>query len=255
VSQLQCDEVGPLLDRFTADVSQVVSLIALWAHGSLALGDFQPGRSDLDLIALVSAGISGTQRRQLEGVHRAIVKDAVLGAKLHCSYVVRSELPDDSRPHLTWAGGRLFDRPVSPVSRRELCTGGLCLYGPVPAGLVPSVTDQELADFIRDDLRARWRPVTGKPYLWLRDMWVDLGLLTLARASVALDQGRLITKKEALDVLAGLGAPRDVLTDIHQRRYEAERPISIRWRIKRGYLARAFVRAGIDQILSREQQR
>jgi hypothetical protein len=67
--------------------------------------------------------------------------------------------------------------------------------------------------------------------------------------------GRLITKREALDVLAGVDAPRDVLADIHQRRYGAERPISIRWRIKRGYLARAFVRAGIDQILSREQER
>jgi hypothetical protein len=193
------------------------------------------------------------QRRQLASVHRAIAKNVVLGSKLHCSYVARSELPDASWPHLTWAGGRLFDRAVSPVSR-ELCAGGLCLYGPVPAGLVPAVTDQELADFIRGDLRARWRPVTGKPYLWLRDMWVDLGLLTLARASVALDQGRLITKREALDVLAGLGAPSDVLRGIYQRRYEAERPISIRWRIKRGYLARAFVRAGIDRILWREQE-
>jgi len=83
---------------------------------------------------------------------------------------------------------------------------------------------------------------------------VDLGPLTLARASVALEQGRLITKREALDVLAGLGAPSNVLRDIYQRLYEAERPISIRWRIKRGYLARAFVRAGIDRILSREKK-
>ena len=48
------DEVRPLLDRFTADAGRAVPLEALWAHGSLALGDCQPGRSDLDLVALTS---------------------------------------------------------------------------------------------------------------------------------------------------------------------------------------------------------
>jgi hypothetical protein len=33
-------------------------------------------------------------------------------------------MPDAGRRHLTWAAGRLFDRPVSPVSRRELRLGG-----------------------------------------------------------------------------------------------------------------------------------
>jgi hypothetical protein len=246
------DEARRLLERFTAEIRQVVPLVALWAHGSLALGDFQPGRSDFDLVALVSAGIGGAQRRQLKGVHRTIINDVPLAAKLHCSYVPRPELPDVGRRHLTWAGGQLFDRPVSPVSRRELCAGGLRLYGPAPAGLVPPVTDQELADFVRGDLRDRWRPVTGKPHLWLRDLWVDLGLLTLARASVTLDRGRLITKREALDVLAGLDAPGEVVADIYRRRYEAARPISVRWRIRRGQQAQAFARAGIDRILSRE---
>jgi len=247
------DEAGRLLDRFTAEISQVMPLVALWAHGSLALGDFQPGRSDFDLVALVTSGVGGAQRRQLASVHRTIINDVPLAAKLHCSYVPRPELPDARRRHLTWAGGRLFDRPVSPVSRRELRAGGLCLYGPAPAALVPPVTDQELADFIRGDLRDRWRPVTGKPHLWLRDLWVDLGMLTLARASVTLDQGRLITKREALDVLAGLDAPGDVVADIYRRRYETAQPIPVRWRIRRGQQARTFTRAGIDRILAREQ--
>jgi hypothetical protein len=42
----------------------------------------------------------------------------------------------------------------------------------------------------------------------------------LARARVTLQDGRLITKREALEVLAGLGAPAAVLRDIYQRRYE-----------------------------------
>ena len=243
------DEVEPLLERFTASVADVIPLIALWAHGSLALGDFQPGRSDLDLVALVAADISDAQRELLRRTHEALIADDELADKLHCSYVVRDQLADAGRCHVTWAMGELFERPVSPVSRRELREGGLCLHGPEPAALVPAITDQELNDYVRANLRDYWYPKTAKPELWLRDIWVDLGLLTLARASVTLQDGRLISKREALEVLARLDAPADVVNDIYQRRYAAEQPISEQWRIQRAHLARTFVRAGIARVL------
>ena len=91
------DEVRELLDRFAADIGRVVPLIALWAHGSLALGDFQPGRSDLDLVALVGVTISDTQRQELKVTHEKLIKQVPLAGTLHCSYVVQSELADAGR--------------------------------------------------------------------------------------------------------------------------------------------------------------
>jgi hypothetical protein len=244
------DDVKPLLDRFTADAGRVLPLVALWAHGSLALGDFQPGRSDLDLVALIGAGITGGQKQELQRMHEILLSQVPLADKVHCAYVVRPELTDVGRSHLTWAHGELLDRVVSPVSRRELHQGGLCLLGSAPAAVVPEVTDQELAEYILGDLRDFWYPATDRPDLWLRDIWVDLGLLTLARARVTLQDGRLITKREALEVLAGLGAPADVLQDIYQRRYETGPQVSQQWRARRGLLARTYVRAGIEQVLA-----
>jgi hypothetical protein len=246
---VSADAAGPLLDRFNEDLNGVVALVALWAHGSLALGDFQPGRSDLDIVAVVAAPIGEQQRRELERVHEALHTQVPLAGKLHCAYPVRSELADTGRSHVTWAHGELYDRPVSPVSRRELSQGGLCLAGLTPAALLPAVTDQELADYIRRNLRDFWLPATGRPALWLRDIWVDLGLLTLARATVTLRDGRLITKREALDVLAGMAAPAELVRDIYERRYESPPPASLGWRSRRGALARAFVRAGIEREL------
>jgi hypothetical protein len=241
----------PLLERFLGDVRGVLPLVALWAHGSLALGDYQPGRSDLDLVAVVASPVTAAQRRALQRVHDLLRTQVPLAGKLHCAYVARSELADADRCHLTWAHGELLDRPVSPVSRRELCQGGLCLFGPPPAGFVPAVSDQELADYIRRDLREFWYPRTGRAELWLRDIWVDLGMLTLARAAVTLREGRLITKKAALDVLTSLDAPSDVVRDIRQRRYADAPPISEEWRARRASLARAYVRAGIEHVLGR----
>lgn len=242
------DDVRPLLDRFTTDARRVLPLAALWAHGSLALGDFQPGRSDFDLVALIDVPVSGPQRQELQRMHEAL-SPLPLAGKLHCTYVVRAELADVSRVHLTWAHGELFERVVSPVSRRELHQGGLSLFGPAPAGIVPAVTDQELADYIRADLRDFWYPATAQPEHWGQDVWVDLGLLVLARARVTLRDGRLITKREALAVLEGLGTPAALLRDIYQRRYETAPPLSPQWRERRGELARAYVRTGIEKVL------
>jgi hypothetical protein len=105
------EEVRPLLDRFMADLSGVVPLVALWAHGSLALGDFQPGRSDLDLVALIGARLSSAQEQALGRVHEALHAQEALADKLHCSYVAESEVDDPGRSHLTWAHGE----PPSPA--------------------------------------------------------------------------------------------------------------------------------------------
>jgi hypothetical protein len=242
-------EAGPLLGRFAADIGQVLPLAALWAHGSLALGDFVPGRSDLDLVALTAGSVTGEQRAGLQRAHEALLSEEPLADGLHCSYMVNGEQDDASRPHLTWAFGELFDRPVSPVTRRELCQGGLSLVGPGPAGLVAAVTDAELAGYIRANLRDYWHPKTARADLWLRDVWVDLGMLTLARAAVTLREGRLITKGEALDVLARQGAPADVIRDIRDRRYGIVPPASDDWLARRGELTRAYVRLGIEQAL------
>ena len=184
------DVLRPLLSRFAADAGGVLPLTALWAHGSLALGDYQAGRSDLDLIALTGTTPASEQEQGLRRVHEALHRQVPLAEKLHCSYVVGSDLGDARRSHLTWAHGELFERIVSPVTRRELCHGGLSLLGPDPATAVPPVTDEELADYISGDMRDYWYPKTAVPELWLQDIWVDLGLLTFARATVTLREGR-----------------------------------------------------------------
>jgi hypothetical protein len=243
------DDVRPLLDRFAADIRAAAPVSALWAHGSLALGDFQPGRSDLDLVALTEAPLSQRHEQELLRAHQALHQQVPLAEKLHCSYVARGEAGDPGRSHLTWAHGELFSRVVSPVSRRELHQGGLSLLGPAPATVIPVVTDAALADYVRGDLSGYWYPHAGLPDLWLRDIWVDLGLLTFARAAVTLREGRLITKREALEVLPGLGAPAAVVLDIYQRRYQDPPPISDDWRAGRGQQARTYLRAAISRLL------
>ncbi len=240
-------EVTALLDRFIGGIGGILPLVAVWAHGSLALGDFQLGRSDFDLVALVGAEIDAARRQRIGELHENLIAEQPLAAKLHCTYVTVGRFDDPDRQHVTFAQEELFDRTVSVVSRRELA-GGRTLFGPPPTGIVPLVTDAELAGFIRTDLRDFWYPATGKAANWLQDIWVDLGPVTLARATVTLRDGRLITKREALDILPTMGAPLAVVDDIRAGRYGIRETLPL-WRQERGTLARSFMRSGIERVL------
>ena len=139
--------VQRLLDGFVTSVREVAAVEAVWLHGSLALGDFQLGRSDLDVIVVTSTPPPDA----VADVHRRLIRESPLAAKLHCSYM--TDLADISVRHPTFAHERYFDRPVTPVTRRELAIGNRTLFGPPPSELLPAITDEELFDFIRRDLR------------------------------------------------------------------------------------------------------
>jgi hypothetical protein len=239
-----------LLDRFLGAVQPIVPLVAVWVHGSLAGGDYQPGRSDLDLIAVLDRPCTASEKRRLGDVHERLDRAFALAEKLHCSYCAAAQLGDLAQAHLTWAHQELMRRTVTPVTRRELHEFGLVWYGRGPADLLPPVGDAELNAFIIEDLKGFWLPAVEHRPRWDRDIWVDLGLLTMARAMVTLRDGRLITKAEALDVLTALGAPAQVVQDIKERRYGEPGAASPEWIAQRAELTLGFLRPAIERVLA-----
>ncbi|MFI9805396.1 nucleotidyltransferase domain-containing protein [Streptomyces sp. NPDC052301] len=242
-----------LLDRFL-DALSPLRPRALWAHGSLAGGDYQEGRSDLDLIAVLPEPVGLRTVRQVVRLHRRLRAEP-LAVKLHCSYLTPAVLADPDRPHLTWAHGRVMRRPVTPVTRRELHDFGRVLHGEPPGGLLPPVSDDRLHAFVVRDQRDFWRPAVDKARLWRQDAWVDLGLLTFARATVTLRDGRLVSKREALAELSSLGAPAEVLADVTRRRYDTDSdsgraPATGHWLARRADLTRGYLGPAIDALVT-----
>lgn len=241
------DATRRLLDRFLAALRDL-GPVAVWAHGSLGGGDYQEGRSDLDLVAVLPEVTAGTVWR-VARLH-ARLRGLPLAGKLHCTYLTPGTAAGAERRHLTWAHEQLFKRTVTPVTRRELHTFAVVLHGEPPGNLLPPVPDRELADFVVRDQRDFWRPAVDRAGNWTQDVWVDLGLVTYARASVTLRDGRLITKREALDLLPGLGAPAAVVEDVGRRRYEDPGAAQEEaWRTRRADLTRDFLGPAIDALV------
>lgn len=239
-----------LLDRFLTGLMPLDPL-AVWAHGSLGAGDYQEGRSDLDLVAVLPRPATARTAWRL-GLLHARLRDEPLAGLLHCTYLSPDTVADPARRHLTWAHEQLFKRPVTPVTRRELHSFGRVLYGESPDHLLPPVADRDLAGFVVRDQREYWRPHVRRAELWRQDVWVDLGLVTFARATVTLREGRLITKREALAELPALGAPGEVVEDITERRYgKRPRPAATgEWTARRAELTRGYLGPAIDTLVA-----
>jgi hypothetical protein len=74
----------PAVTALAQRLEEVDWVSELWVGGSLATGDYVPGVSDLDLVALVDDGVSGSRREVLRRLHTELDRGTAAGAQLGC---------------------------------------------------------------------------------------------------------------------------------------------------------------------------
>src|SRR5215510_12103037 len=91
----------------------------LWVAGSLATGDYVPGVSDLDLVALVDGPVDPAREAALVRIHQSLDGGVGAGAHLGCAYIDDRRLSDRSVLYPTWTHGALVRRIASGITRVE----------------------------------------------------------------------------------------------------------------------------------------
>ncbi|WP_405498275.1 hypothetical protein [Nocardia sp. NBC_00511] len=137
----------------------------------------------------------------------ALVARYSVAAELHCIYVPVNELDDVGVRHPSWVGRIMLQHRFTGIARAELLQSGFAVFGQEPGAVIPAVSGAELCDAVRSELAGYWSSMLWRRWIWLRDFYVDLGLLTMARAEATLREGRLIGKGEAVTRLDRIGVP------------------------------------------------
>ena len=171
----------------------------LLVAGSLATGDYVPGVSDLDLVALTGGPVSRARQEMLTSLHRELDRGAAHGLELGCAYVDAGRLADLGALHPTWTHGSLVQRSLSGVTRAELVRHGFAVLGRPPAAVLPEMTDDDVRRAARAELCGPWAQAARRPLWWLNPVFADLGLTSMARGRHALQTGRLLTKTQAIE--------------------------------------------------------
>lgn len=189
----------PALADFADRLAELGWVRDLWVAGSLATGDYVPGVSDLDLVAVADGVVDDERRGALTVLHTELDSGVAAGLDLGCVYVDERVLAETSTRHPTWTHGSMVQRCLSGVTRAELARHGFALLGRPPAEVVARVTDDDVRRAARAELTGYWAWASRRPQMWLSPVIADLGLTSMARGRHALSTGRLLTKSEAIE--------------------------------------------------------
>jgi hypothetical protein len=245
--------VAGVLTAWVGQVSGVLRPVGVYVHGSLALGDFCAGRSDLDTVVVLTAPPSREQEWVLQRSHNELITHTPQAVALHAHYVSADLLRDDpGQPHPRWAHRRWDRTPLAATTRWELQQAGLALAGAPLEVALPPVSHTELARALPAEVGGYWRPKSRVPWLWLHDAWVDLGLTSAVRALVCLDTGAVISKTEAIERLPGYDVPDWVVEDLLSRRsghpVDGASRLAVRRRLMRAVIVSRLVRRLMGQL-------
>lgn len=172
-----------------------------WPHGSLALGGYHHGISDLDLVVELDHPLTDEERKLVDTAHEHA------GPLLSAAYL--ADRSDPEQRHPTWTHGWQGDRRVSLITRAEL-------HHTYPDAW-PEIAD--VPGIVASEVRRAWH--REPPWTYLRTEYVDLALTSIARAQITQETGALAGKDEAVARLSELVAPRLALA-VAQRRQGRE---------------------------------
>lgn len=160
----------------------------LYVAGSLATHDYVPGVSDLDLVAITDGP---PDAQLLSSVHREL--DG-------CAYVAADRRDDHGAPHPTWTHGRLVSRPLTTIPRMELAVHGVTAFGEDVRSVFPPVTEDDIREASRDEVRGYWAGAVRHPLWWVLEPEIaELSLTAMARGRHAVEHGLLLTKTAAIE--------------------------------------------------------
>jgi hypothetical protein len=128
------DGAAAAIDRYLGACDDAVPglIVGLHVCGSLALDDYDPERSDIDVVAVIADATTAAQRSHLAEIHR------VVATRVDGPYLTAAQLagvPSDvgSVPH--HVAGRFDTGPayeVSPITWMLLAEHAITVRGPRP---------------------------------------------------------------------------------------------------------------------------
>jgi hypothetical protein len=208
--------VDAALDALLGGVRGVVGpwLVGLYLNGSLAAGDYTPGRSDIDFIAVTTEDLPADLLPALAQMHAAIAQNhpLLVHSPIEGSYIPLADLRRwdprrSNHPHLGADGHFAIEVHGSDwvIQRYLLLRFGLPLCGPPLEGMIDPVEPEALRAAAKGILREWWAPRLDDPADLVTDEYQVYTVLTMCRSLYTIRRGAVAAKCDAaawaIDVL------------------------------------------------------
>jgi hypothetical protein len=173
-------------------------------HGSLASGDFDPARSDVDVLIVTEDTLPAGLLTQLAALHQHIAKVHPWAGHMEVSYIPQQSLrrfapPDVYHPALRVDGSFDVDGHGSEwiIQRHVIRETGIVMAGPDPKTLIDPVSPDDLRRAQLGLLREWWAPQLDAPFRIRDSEYQAYAVLTMCRALFTLEHGSIASKPAA----------------------------------------------------------
>lgn len=204
ISPTPYDDINSFLQIFLDNVRGVLGdyFTGMYLHGSLAGGDFDPGRSDIDFLVVTSEKLPVNLVSSLEAMHSHIYESGLKWAKeLNGAYIpldaVRVYSPGGPECPLVNKKEFLVARPDIDwvIISHLLYTGGVVIAGPPLQSIIGPVRPDELKEAALKLLRDNWTPWLSNPTLFDGIGYQPYVVLAMCRALYTIVHGTVVSKR------------------------------------------------------------
>lgn len=211
------DDVNTILEELLTAVTPILGsqFIGLYLTGSLALGDFNPDRSDIDFIVATAGKLHDETVAALAAMHKQIRGRGLFWAtRLEGDYIPldalrRHDPANRIYPHLGDDGHFVVELHGSDmiIQFYTLQEKGIVLAGPPPHTLIDPIHPHELRGAVRGVLADWWQPMLDDHYRLPGSEYQVYAVLTMCRMLYTLRFSDVVSKpagvKWALGVVDG----------------------------------------------------
>jgi hypothetical protein len=200
-------DINAVLWRVQADVQPLLgaAFLGLYLSGSLASGDFDPHRSDIDFVVVTSTELPAALLPTLAAMHARITASGLPWAtKLEGSYMSlhalrRYDPAQTQYPSLHVGGDFGLDRHGSDwiIQRYIIREHGVVVAGPNPQPFIDPVLPNDLRRAVQATLHEWWSPQLQQPVRLHSREYQAYAVLTMCRALYTLHHGAIVSKLAA----------------------------------------------------------
>ena len=206
VSPTPYPEVNQILRVLAAEVQAVLGtrFTGLYLYGSLASGDFDPERSDIDFVVVTAVDLPAEIVLDLEAMHaRLWAGGSKWALKLEGTYITQAALrrynPEDGPFPCINEGKFYLARHQSDwvLQRQILRESGVIVAGPEIGPLIDPVSPDEIRVAVREYLREWWLPILQNPERLRSRAYQAYTILSMCRAVYTLQYGFVASKTDS----------------------------------------------------------
>lgn len=200
-------EINTLLDTLLSDLRTVLGdyFVGMYVHGSLALGDFVPDRSDVDVAVVMTEDLPDEVVAALAAMHERFRHNGLPYAEeIEVTYfsqdaIRRHDISHPLHPYYGEAGELEMgtDDHAGIIMRHILREHGIILVGPPPQSLVDPVTPHDLRRAVTETFNEWWKPFVLSSSLLAQDGYQVYAVFTMCRMRYTLDEGAVVSKSAA----------------------------------------------------------